>query len=40
MPLRSLAAAAVAERLRAAGFSGDDLQILGPNDRKKNLVGG
>ena len=32
------ASEAMAERLRAAGFTGEDLQILGPNDRKKNLV--
>ncbi|MBV8805878.1 MAG: hypothetical protein JO042_12550, partial [Sinobacteraceae bacterium] len=32
------ASEAMAERLSAAGFSGGDLQVLGPNDRKKNLV--
>src|SRR5215813_13153944 len=34
----TLASEAMARRLRDAGFSGDDLQIVGPNDRKKNLV--
>src|SRR5690349_3375743 len=32
------AAEAMAQRLRAAGFSENDLHIAGPNDRKKNLV--
>lgn len=32
------AAEAMAQRLRAAGFPDSDIQILGPNDRKKNLV--
>jgi len=32
------ASEAMAKRLRAAGFADADLQILGPNDRKKNLV--
>ena len=32
------AAEAMAERLRAAGFSESDLHLAGPNDRKKNLV--
>ena len=32
------AAEAMAQRLRAAGFSEADLHIAGPNDRKKNLV--
>src|SRR5579859_5501224 len=32
------AAEAMAQRLRAAGFSESDLHIAGPNDRKKNLV--
>jgi acetylornithine deacetylase/succinyl-diaminopimelate desuccinylase-like protein len=32
------ASEAMARRLRAAGFADADLQILGPNDRKKNLV--
>jgi len=32
------ASEAMAERLRHAGFPESDLQILGPNDRKKNLV--
>jgi len=32
------ASEAMAQRLRAAGFADPDLQILGPNDRKKNLV--
>jgi acetylornithine deacetylase/succinyl-diaminopimelate desuccinylase-like protein len=32
------AAEAMATRLRAAGFSGNDLMVAGPNDRKKNLV--
>jgi acetylornithine deacetylase/succinyl-diaminopimelate desuccinylase-like protein len=32
------AAEAMAKRLRDAGFSGDDLIVAGPNDRKKNLV--
>ena len=32
------AAEAMAQRFRDAGFPGSDMQILGPNDRKKNLV--
>ena len=32
------AAKAMAERFRAAGFSPDDVQVLGPDERKKNLV--
>jgi acetylornithine deacetylase/succinyl-diaminopimelate desuccinylase-like protein len=32
------AAEAMATRLRAAGFAGNDLMVAGPNDRKKNLV--
>jgi acetylornithine deacetylase/succinyl-diaminopimelate desuccinylase-like protein len=32
------AAEAMAQRLRAAGFSETDLQVAGPNDRKKDLV--
>ena len=32
------AAEAMAQRLRAAGFSESDLHVAGPNDRKKNLV--
>ncbi|MBV8784173.1 MAG: M20/M25/M40 family metallo-hydrolase [Gammaproteobacteria bacterium] len=32
------AAEAMAARLRAAGFGADDLQLLGDNERKKNLV--
>jgi acetylornithine deacetylase/succinyl-diaminopimelate desuccinylase-like protein len=32
------AAEAMQARLQAAGFSGDDLRLAGPNDRKKNLV--
>lgn len=32
------AAEAMAQRLRDAGFPASDIQILGPNDRKKNLV--
>jgi len=32
------ASEAMAQRLRDAGFSESDMQILGPNDRKKNLV--
>jgi len=34
----STAAEAMAQRFRDAGFSENDLRILGPNDRKKNLV--
>jgi acetylornithine deacetylase/succinyl-diaminopimelate desuccinylase-like protein len=34
----STAAEAMAQRFRDAGFSDGDLHILGPNDRKKNLV--
>ncbi len=32
------AATAMRERLLAVGFAADDLKVLGPNDRKKNLV--
>jgi acetylornithine deacetylase/succinyl-diaminopimelate desuccinylase-like protein len=32
------ASEAMAARLRAAGFSGDDVQVLGPSAKKKNLV--
>jgi len=32
------AAEAMAQRLRAAGFSVAEIQVIGPNDRKKNLV--
>jgi acetylornithine deacetylase/succinyl-diaminopimelate desuccinylase-like protein len=32
------AAEAVAQRFRAAGFPDRDIQVLGPNERKKNLV--
>src|SRR5256885_6311232 len=32
------AAEAMAHRLRDAGFPATDIQIIGPNDRKKNLV--
>jgi len=32
------AAEAMAERLRAAGFAAEDIQVLGPSERKKNLV--
>jgi acetylornithine deacetylase/succinyl-diaminopimelate desuccinylase-like protein len=32
------AAAAMAQRLQIAGFPTDDIHILGPSDRKKNLV--
>ena len=32
------AAEAMAQRLRDAGFPPTDIQIIGPNDRKKNLV--
>ena len=32
------ASEAMAQRLRDAGFSESDMQILGPNERKKNLV--
>jgi acetylornithine deacetylase/succinyl-diaminopimelate desuccinylase-like protein len=34
----SQAAEAMAERLRAAGFPEKDVQLAGPNERKKNLV--
>src|ERR1017187_8741444 len=34
----SPAAEAMAQRLRDAGFPESDIQVLGPNDRKKNLV--
>lgn len=29
---------AMAERFRAAGFPAEDVQVIGPNDRKKNLL--
>ena len=29
---------AMAARFLAAGFPGDDVQVIGPNDRKKNLL--
>ena len=32
------ASEAMAQRFRDAGFPDSDMQILGPNDRKKNLV--
>lgn len=32
------AAEAMAKRLREAGFPESDIQVLGPNDRKKNMV--
>jgi len=32
------ASEAMAKRLRAAGYADADIQILGPNDRKRNLV--
>jgi acetylornithine deacetylase/succinyl-diaminopimelate desuccinylase-like protein len=32
------AAEAMAKRLRAGGFAAADMQLLGPNDRKRNLV--
>lgn len=32
------AAEAMAQRLRDAGFPESDIQVLGPNDRKKNMV--
>ena len=32
------AAEALAQRFRAAGFASADLALLGPNDRKKNLI--
>jgi acetylornithine deacetylase/succinyl-diaminopimelate desuccinylase-like protein len=32
------AAEAMAKRLRAGGFAATDVQVLGPNDRKRNLV--
>jgi acetylornithine deacetylase/succinyl-diaminopimelate desuccinylase-like protein len=34
----TLAAQAMAQRLRDAGFAAEDLQVLGPNARKGNLV--
>lgn len=34
----TVAANAMAERLRNAGFAASDVQVLGPNDRKGNLV--
>ena len=34
----TLAAEAMAKRLRDAGFPASDVQVLGPNDRKGNLV--
>lgn len=32
------AAEAMAARLRSAGYTDSDIQVLGPNDRKKNMV--
>lgn len=32
------AAEAMAQRLRDAGYSAEDVQVIGPNERKKNLV--
>jgi acetylornithine deacetylase/succinyl-diaminopimelate desuccinylase-like protein len=32
------AAEAMAQRLRDAGFPDSDIQVIGPNDRKKNMV--
>src|SRR4029450_4711081 len=32
------AAEALARRLRAAGFADSDVRVIGPSDRKKNLV--
>ena len=32
------AAEAMADRLRAAGYPASDISVIGPNDRKKNLV--
>ena len=32
------ASEAMAQRFRDAGFANSDMEILGPNDRKKNLV--
>ena len=32
------AAEALARRLRAAGFADSDVQVIGPSERKKNLV--
>ena len=34
----TLAAEAMAQRFRDAGFAENDIHVLGPNDRKKNLV--
>src|SRR5580692_986278 len=34
----TVAAQAMAERLREAGFAASDVEVLGPNDRKGNLV--
>ncbi|MGC5271502.1 hypothetical protein ACPXAU_23905, partial [Salmonella enterica] len=34
----STAAEAMAAQLRAAGFPAEDVQVLGPNERKRNLV--
>ncbi len=34
----TVAAEAMAQRLRDAGFPADDVQVLGPNNRKRNLV--
>lgn len=34
----TMAAEAMAKRLRDAGFPESDVQVLGPNDRKKNMV--
>src|SRR5512143_2633482 len=32
------ASEALAARLRAAGFAGDDVQVIGPSEKKRNLV--
>ena len=34
----TVAAEAMAKRLLAAGFAAEDVKVLGPNDRKGNLV--
>jgi acetylornithine deacetylase/succinyl-diaminopimelate desuccinylase-like protein len=34
----TVAAQAMADRFRAAGFPAEDVQVIGPNDRKKNLL--
>ena len=34
----TVAAQAMAERFREAGFAASDVEVLGPNDRKENLV--